>query len=85
MLRYSYTCQLFLSQRREILFLPSARVSEDDPTIADQLLLGSTEKEQSSRLFSFKIGEPGVKTRFTWTISVPNWIEFTFFYGKLVF
>ena len=30
----SYTCQLFRSQRREIFFLPSARVSEDDPTIA---------------------------------------------------
>ena len=30
-----YTCQLFLSQRHEIFFLPVARVSEDDPTIAE--------------------------------------------------
>ena len=31
----SYTCQLFPSQRRETFFLPRARVSEDDPTIAE--------------------------------------------------
>ena len=70
-----YACQLFLSQRREI-FSCRVPVSEDDPTIAEDfrklprkfrripkfLRLGSTEKEQSSWLFSLKIGEPGIKT-----------------------
>ena len=32
---FRYTCQLFLSQRREFFFLPSARVSEDNLTIAE--------------------------------------------------
>ena len=40
------------------------------------LRLGTTEKEQSSRLFSVKIGEPGIKTWFKWTISFPNWFSF---------
>ena len=46
--------------------------------------LGSTEKEQSSRLSSFKIGKPGIEAWFTWTIPFWNSIEFIFFCGKWV-
>ena len=45
--------------------------------------LGSTEDEQNAVLFSFKIGEPGRKAWFIWTILFSNWIKFSFFCAKM--